>query len=42
MRAGTSFDEPIRLAGGRNVVAASGGTFQRMESKPSSRWRRRW
>ena len=30
MRGGTSLDEPIRLAGGRNVVAASGGTFQRM------------
>ena len=30
MRAGTSFDEPIRLAGGRNVVVATGGTFQRM------------
>ena len=31
MRAGTSFDEPLRLAGGRNVVVASGGTFQRMD-----------
>ncbi len=30
MRGGTSLDEPIRLAGGRNVVVASGGTFQRM------------
>jgi len=30
LRAGTSFDEPIRLAGGRNVVTAKGGTFQRM------------
>ena len=30
LRAGTSFDEPIKLAGGRNVVAAAGGTFQRM------------
>ena len=30
MRGGTSLDEPIRLAGGRNVVAASGGTFQPM------------
>lgn len=29
-RAGTSFDEPIRLAGGKNVVAAGGGTFHRM------------
>lgn len=31
MRAGSSFDEPVRLAGGRNVVAATGGTFQRMD-----------
>ena len=30
MRGGTSLDEPIRLAGGRNVVAATGGTFQPM------------
>lgn len=30
LRGGTSFDETIRLAGGRNVVAASGGTFQPM------------
>lgn len=30
MRAGASFDEPIRLAGGRNVVVASGGPFKRM------------
>lgn len=30
LRAGTSFDEPIRLAGGRNVVAAAGGTFKPM------------
>ena len=30
-RAGTSFDEPIRLAGGRNVVTGGGGTFRRME-----------
>ncbi len=29
-RAGTSFDEPIRLAGGRNVVEAGNGTFKRM------------
>lgn len=27
-RAGTSFDEPIRLAGGRNVVTGTGGTFR--------------
>lgn len=31
VRAGTSFDEPIRLAGGRNVVTGSGGTFRRMD-----------
>ena len=30
LRGGTSFDEPIRLAGGRNVVTASGATVQRM------------
>lgn len=30
-RAGTSFDEPIRLAGGRNVVSGTGGTFRRMK-----------
>ncbi len=30
VRAGTSFDEPIRLAGGRNVVGGTGGTFKRM------------
>lgn len=30
MRAGSSFDEPIRLAGGKNVVVGGGGTFQRM------------
>ena len=29
-RGGTSFDEAIRLAGGRNVVAGGGGTFQHM------------
>lgn len=29
-RAGTVFDEPIRLAGGRNVVAGSGPPFTRM------------
>lgn len=29
-RAGTSFDEPIRLAGGRNVVEAGNGTFKHM------------
>lgn len=29
-RAGTSFDEPIRLAGGRNVVTGGGGTFRTM------------
>lgn len=29
-RTGTSFDEPIRLAGGRNVVPAGNGTFARM------------
>ena len=31
MRGGTSLDEPIRLAGGRNVVQGGGGTFRRME-----------
>ncbi len=31
VRGGTSFDEPIRLAGGRNVVAGGGGTFRRMD-----------
>ncbi len=31
VRAGTSFDEPIRLAGGRNVVTGGGGTFHRLE-----------
>jgi iron complex transport system substrate-binding protein len=30
LRAGTRFDEPLRLAGGRNVVAGGGGTFQAM------------
>ena len=30
MRGGTSLEEPIRLAGGRNVVTASGGAFQPM------------
>jgi iron complex transport system substrate-binding protein len=30
-RAGTSFDEPIRLAGGMNVVVGGGGTFKRMQ-----------
>ena len=29
-RAGTSFDEPIRLAGGRNVVESGNGTFKHM------------
>ena len=29
-RAGTSFDEPIRLAGGRNVVTGGGPTFKTM------------
>ena len=29
-RAGTSFDEPIRLAGGHNVVESGNGTFKRM------------
>lgn len=29
-RAGTSFDEPIRLAGGRNVVEGGNGTFKHM------------
>jgi iron complex transport system substrate-binding protein len=29
-RSGTSFDEPIRLAGGRNVVEAGNGTFKRL------------
>ena len=29
-RAGTSVDEPIRLAGGRNVVTGTGSTFKRM------------
>ena len=31
LRGGTSFDEPIRLAGGRNVVAGGGGTFRHMD-----------
>ena len=31
VRGGTSFDEPIRLAGGRNVVSGGGGTFRRMD-----------
>ena len=31
LRAGTSLDEPIRLAGGRNVVTGGGGTFHHME-----------
>ena len=30
IRAGTSFDETIRLAGGRNIVVAKGSTFQPM------------
>ena len=30
LRAGTSFDEPLRLAGARNVVGGGGGTFRRM------------
>lgn len=30
MRAGTSFDETLRLAGGRNVVGGTGGTFRRL------------
>ncbi len=29
-RAGTTFDEPIRLAGGRNVVTGGGGAFRPM------------
>jgi iron complex transport system substrate-binding protein len=29
-RTGTSFDEPIRLAGGRNVVEGGNGTFKHM------------
>ncbi len=31
VRGGTSLDEPIRLAGGRNVVEGGGGTFRHME-----------
>ena len=31
LRGGTSLDEPIRLAGGRNVVSGGGGTFRRMD-----------
>lgn len=31
LQGGTSFDEPIRLAGGRNVVSGGGGTFRPMD-----------
>ena len=31
LRGGTSLDEPIRLAGGRNVVQGGGGTFRHMD-----------
>ena len=30
IRGGTSFDEPLRLAGARNVVTGGGGAFRRM------------